>query len=134
MENWSGKVSGGVIVLDEALGLPNDSRVLIIGMLQTHAGRDWWLPLSDAWPRETESEAWVHEREIAGTVNDGVIVPDPPLGLPDGSRVLVIGMLQTAPARDWLLTFAGIWRNDPGIDLWMDERVAERQAFDRQLA
>jgi hypothetical protein len=53
---------------------------------------------------------------IAGRVKDGVVIPDEPLKLPDDTPVTV-----EISSRDWLLTFAGIWRDDPGIEAFLRE-------------
>jgi hypothetical protein len=60
---------------------------------------------------------------VAGRVKGGVVIPDEPLELPDDTPVTV-----EISSRDWLQTFAGIWRDDPGIDAflreWPDSRTA----------
>jgi hypothetical protein len=58
---------------------------------------------------------------ITATVKGGVIVPDEPLTLPEGTHVVV-----EVPARDWILGFAGSWKDDPGIDEWLRERKRSR--------
>ncbi|MGI8553785.1 MAG: hypothetical protein ACR2PL_23795 [Dehalococcoidia bacterium] len=131
MKYVTGKLNDGLIVPDEPLDLPDGSAVHVIGVMETVSGRDWWLPLAGISRDDAGIKGWVRERE-SGKLSDGVIVPDKPLDLPDGSTVLVVGASQTGSAWDWLLQFAGIWEDDPGIDAWVAEREAESQAWDRQ--
>jgi hypothetical protein len=63
--------------------------------------------------------------KLRGTVRNGVIVLDPPVELPEGTLVII-----EIPAREWLDRFAGIWKDDPGIEAWLQEREEERRAWD----
>jgi hypothetical protein len=54
---------------------------------------------------------------VTGVVRDGIVVLDEPLDVPDGTHVIV-----EVPARDWILRFAGVWKDDVGIDEWVQER------------
>lgn len=60
---------------------------------------------------------------IAGRVKGGVVIPEEPLELPDDTPVTV-----EISSRDWLLKFAGMWRDDAGIESflreWPDSRTA----------
>ncbi|MGH2583373.1 MAG: hypothetical protein ACRDJE_00490 [Dehalococcoidia bacterium] len=60
---------------------------------------------------------------IPGRVKGGVVVPDRPLELPDDTPVTV-----EISSRDWLLKFAGIWRDDPGIEAFLREWPNSRTA------
>lgn len=64
---------------------------------------------------------------MTGTVRDGVVVLDQPVDLPDGTPVLV-EVARDIPARDWLARFAGLWKDDAGIDAWVRERSRERRS------
>lgn len=63
--------------------------------------------------------------KVTGTVKNGVVLPDEPLDLPDGTSVLV-EIPAEIPAKEWLARFAGIWRDDPGIEAWVRERSNAR--------
>jgi hypothetical protein len=58
---------------------------------------------------------------ITATVKGGVIVPDEPLTLPEGTHVVV-----EVPARDWIRRIAGPWTDDPRIDEWLRQRERSR--------
>lgn len=60
---------------------------------------------------------------IRATVVDGIVIPDEPLDVPNGTKVFV-----EVTQRDWLLRFAGIWREQESLAQSVLESFSSRTA------